>query len=268
MATPYVLLHTPYLNSRAFVHHGAPAGCRLRTAIPREAGPAILRGEAVAGIVPVGGLAQLGGQVELLGNFGISCPGASQSVLFFSHRPFDALDDSNRIRLSADSMSSVRLLYLLFAYGGGTAPRLAAPGAAPDGELVIGDAALRGHASGQYAYTTDLALRWQAIHGLPMVFARWVIHRNASRALRARLLWWLAAYAANEPALLARAAEDGQPATGLPPAAARRYLDGIRTVLRAEDLRGQQRYLADLQKHPLPGFLLPDMDLTVDSNQR
>lgn len=268
MPTRYVLLHTPYLNSRAFVHHGAPPGCELRTAIPREAGPAILRGDAVAGIVPVGGLAQLGAQVELLGSFGISCPGASQSVLFLSHRPFDALDGSARIRLSADSMSSVRLLYLLFAYGGGTLPRLASPGTPPDGELVIGDAALRLQARGRYAYTTDLALRWQAMHDLPMVFARWVIHRNAPRALRAQLLWWLGTYAANEPALLDRVAAEQHHATGLTPEAARRYLAGIRTALRAEDLRGQQRYLLDLQKYPLPGFLLPHPDATVDSNQR
>lgn len=268
MENIHTLLHTPYLNSRAFVHHGAPERCRLRTLPPREAGRAILRGDAIAGIVPVGGLAELGTQVEMLGSYGISCPGPSQSVLFFSRRPFDAMDATTRIRLSGESMSSVRLLYLLLAYRGGSIPQLAEPGSLLDGELVIGDAALRLAAASPYPYVTDLAVRWQAQHGLPMVFARWVIHRHAPRALRARLQWWLAAFAANESALCDQAAAENHPRTGLSPAAARSYLDGIRTALRAEDLQGQQRYLDELRRHPLPAFLQPSTPTRQDTHQR
>ena len=249
------LVITPYLNTRAFVHHGAPAGCALLALPPRDAGPAILAGRAQAGIVPVGALGELGRQVELLGDYGIACAGPSLSVLFFSRVPFDALDGQSRIALSADSRSSVRLLYLLLAWRGGALPGVAAPGEPVDGELVIGDAALRRapHLA-HYPHVTDLAERWHHLQGLPMVFARWVIRRDATPALRERLLAWLAAYARTESTLLDRAAATDAARAGLTPDAARAYLRGIRTVLDASDLRGQQRYLNELARHDWPDF--------------
>jgi len=254
---PATILITPYLNARAFVHHGPPPGCRLRALAPREAGPAILRGEALAGLVPVGGLAELGTRVELLGDYGISCPGPSQSVLFCSRRPFAALDATTTVRLSPDSMSSVRLLYLLLSYRGGELPRFVTGTGEVDGELVIGDAALRMAREARYPHVIDLAECWQRQHGLPMVFARWVIDRRATRAQRAQLAWWLRAYAARAPALLDRAAAEYHAAAGLPVSDARRYLDGIRTSLRAEDLAGQARYQAELARITLPPRLAP-----------
>jgi predicted solute-binding protein len=253
----HTLLITPYLNTRAFVHHGAPASCDLRALPPREAGPAIARGLALAGVVPVGGLAALGPQVELLGDYGISCPGPAQSVLFFSHRPFEELDDTDCVHLTTDSLSSIRLLYLLLGYRGGRrgVPRPARAGDQVSGELVIGDAALRERQCPRYPYVTDLAAYWTARHGLPMVFARWVVHRSVPRALRARLLLWLAAFAVDEARLLDTAAAEDHARTGLDAAAARDYLRGIRTVLKAEDLSGQALYLEELAHRPAPLFI-------------
>ena len=245
---------TPYLNMRAFVHHGAPAGCELVPLAPREAGPAIASGRIPAGVVPVGALSELGRQVELLGDYGIACPGPSRSVLFFSHRPFDELDEHSVIGVTRESRSSVRLLYLLLAYRGRALPRLAAPGEALDGELVIGDAALRRVREREYPHVVDLAERWQQHHGLPMVFARWVVNRHAPRALRARLQLWLSAFAMHEAALLERAAAADYAMAGLDPASARDYLAGIRSVLKAEDLRGQALYLSELARHDWPDF--------------
>lgn len=245
---------TPYLNMRAFVHHGAPAGCELVPLAPREAGPAIASGRIPAGVVPVGALSELGRQVELLGDYGIACPGPSRSVLFFSHRPFDELDERSIIGVTRESRSSVRLLYLLLAYRGRALPRLAAPGEALDGELVIGDAALRRVRKRDYPHVVDLAERWLQHHGLPMVFARWVVNRHAPRALRARLQLWLSAFAMREAALLDRAAEADCAMAGLDPASARDYLAGIRSVLKVEDLRGQALYLSELARHDWPDF--------------
>jgi len=250
------LVITPYLNTRAFVHHGAPAGCALLALPPREAGPALLAGRAQAGIVPVGALVELGRQVELLGDYGIACAGPSLSVLFFSRVPFDALDGHSRIALSPDSRSSVRLLYLLLAARGIEVPGVAADGGPVDGELVIGDAALRrAPRLAVYPHVTDLAERWHRLQGLPMVFARWVIRRDATPALRERLLAWLAAYARAEATHLERAAATDAARAGLTPDAARVYLRGIRTVLDASDLRGQQRYLDELARHDWPDFV-------------
>ena len=41
---------------------------------------------------------------------------------------------------------------------------------------------------------------------------------------------------------------------GLDPASARDYLAGIRSVLKAEDLRGQALYLSELARHDWPDF--------------
>lgn len=249
---PTPIAITPYLNMRAFVHHGAPHGCALRPLAPRDAVPALASGQVPAGVVPVGALAELGRRVELLGDYGISCPGPSRSVLFFSRRPLEDLGARDPIAVTRDSRSSVRLLCLLLASRGQALPRLAGPDEVPVGELVIGDAALRAARRPSWPFVTDLAERWQQLHGLPMVFARWVVHRDASRALRARLLLWLSAFAMNEAALLDRAAAADCGMAGLDTAGARAYLDGIRSVLRAEDLAGQQRYLDELARHDWP----------------
>lgn len=251
------LIITPYLNTRAFVHHGAPEGCRLLALPPSEAGEAIAGGRAVAGVVPVAGLARLAEAVEYLGAYGISCPGPAQSVLLFSNCPFKRIDASTRIRLSTDSMSSVRLLYLLLAYrfDARPLPRPVQPGEPTDGELVIGDAALRRVHDPAYEFVTDLADLWVRHHGLPMVFARWVIRRNAPRELRARLRLWLSAYRFREAGLLDRTALEDHARAGLTPARTRRYLAGIRTMLRAEDLSGQRRYLDELARRRWPDFL-------------
>lgn len=255
-ATPLRLVITPYLNTRALVHHGAPAGAELIALPPREAGPAIAGGRAVAGIVPVGALAEFEHEIELLGHYGIACPAAAQSVLFFSRAGFDALGEQSRIRLSTESRSSVRLLHVLLSWQGRGLPQVAGPDEAIDGELVIGDAALvrAAAADSPLRHVTDLAERWRAATGLPMVFARWVIRRDAPGAQRARLLEWLADYRRAEARLLdVTAALDGARA-GLDQQRARRYLAGIRTVLGVAELRGQQRYLDELERLDWPDF--------------
>lgn len=253
---PFRVVITPYLNTRAFVHHGAPSGGELIALAPRVAGPAIAAGDAIAGVVPVGALVDVEDEVELLGHYGIACPGASQSVLFFSREPFDTLDESARLKLTSESRSSVRLLHLLLSWRGRGMPRRAGPADTIDGELVIGDAALlRADAPHPvFPHVVDLAERWHTLTGLPMVFARWVVRRDVSAARRAQLLDWLGAFGRDEARLLERAALLDGARAGLDAAHARRYLAGIRSVLGVAELRGQQRYLDELERHDWPDF--------------
>jgi len=242
------LLITPYLNTRAFVHHGAPPNCELGALAPREATRAIAAGSAIGGVVPVGGLRRLAGLVSYVGAYGIACRGAVDSVLFFSNIPFDDFDERSRVALTFDSMTSVRLLYLLFSYRDNARglPRPVDPGEDAEGELAIGDRALKMLRSNSYRYVVDLSDRWYRRHGVPIVFARWVLRRDTPAKLRKRIHEWLMEYACNEHALLdVAAANDGHRA-GLERDAARAYLAGIRTVLRPEDLRGQRIYERDL----------------------
>ena len=97
------------------------------------------------------------------------------------------------MRLTVESASSVRLLYLLLGYrlGLSNLPGQAGPDQPANGELVIGDTALswmrtyeqNGRVHG-YRYVTDLATQWYAHHQLPFVFARWVVHREAPPAFK------------------------------------------------------------------------------------
>ncbi|MEQ8233353.1 MAG: MqnA/MqnD/SBP family protein [Gammaproteobacteria bacterium] len=251
MSLPARVLITPYLNNRTFVHHAAPPGARLESCVPRLAVQEMLDGGALAGVVPVGGLARLAGCVDLLGRYGIACRGASRSVLLLSREPFAALGSHTRLALSADSMSSVRLLLMLLAArpGASCLPRLVAPSARPDAELVIGDVALRRAQRTGFAHVTDLATQWFLTHGRPMVFARWVIRRDADADARRRLEAWLADYARDECALRDVTAAHDHARAGLGRSAARAYLDGIRCVLDADDLAGQAIYERELARH-------------------
>ncbi len=252
MTTPARVIITPYLNNRAFVTLGAPSGFVLQAMPPRDACEALARGDALAGVVPVGGLAALGERVEMLGSYGIAAFGPVQSVLCFSARPFAELDERCTIKLSQESMSSVRLLFLLLAERKPQIglPRVARAGERVTAEVVIGDAALRARHARPFPHVTDLAEAWAAHTGLPMVFARWVIRRGAARAVRTRLLWWLAAYCANELSLIELTAARDCAQGALTPGAAVAYLRGMRTQLGAAELRGQQRYTAELDARP------------------
>lgn len=262
MLNPARILITPYLNNRAFVHYGAPKGCELQASAPRIAQAEIASGRAMAGVVPVGGLKQIDNLVTYIGAFGIACTGPVDSVLFFSRKPFEQLDDTSKIILTGDSMTSVGLLYLLFSYRNGSGlplPTLNAEGA--DGELAIGDRALKMKARGEYPYVLDLAEAWQLHHGLPMVFARWVIRKDAPRALRSRIHEWLIGYASRESDLLDLAANADAERAGLSPQYARTYLGRMRTALQSSDLQGQRIYEQDLALYNY----FPMLDLAADT---
>jgi chorismate dehydratase len=55
----------------------------------------------------------LDGVVETVGRFGIAADGESMSVLLFSRVPFDAMHRPRTLRVTGETASSVRLLYLL-----------------------------------------------------------------------------------------------------------------------------------------------------------
>jgi chorismate dehydratase len=118
----------PYTNMAPYRQLGAPRGCRFVPLVPKASIGALLSGEVVAAAVPVGGLAALDGVVETVGRFGIAAAGECMSVLFFSRFPFEAMHDPRTIRVTAESASSVRLLYLLLRHCHGVSklPRIAA----------------------------------------------------------------------------------------------------------------------------------------------
>ena len=103
----------PYANMAPYRQLGPPEGCRFISLVPKASIAALMTGEVAAAAVPVGGLPQLSGIVEPLGYFGIAAKGPSMSVLLFSRCPFRQLGGAKTVRLTKESASSVRLLYLL-----------------------------------------------------------------------------------------------------------------------------------------------------------
>jgi predicted solute-binding protein len=258
----------PYANMAPYRMLGPPAGCRFVPLVPRASIEALLAGDVIAAAVPVGGLASLAGVVETVGCYGIAARGPCMSVLFFSRVPFAAMHAPRTVRITGETASSVRLLYLLLgqAHGFERLPRLAANGQRPDGELLIGDRAL---INGQvppvppWTAVTDLSSLWFETQQLPFVFARWVVRSDATPAVKSSIARWLETFKAREADLVERAVPVSADALGLAPEVVRRYFQVIRRCLDDVDLRGQARFcelLAQVARSPL----FPAMPLTND----
>ena len=257
MTAPVAMI--PFTNMAPYRQLGAPRGCRFVPVVPRASIGALLSGEVVAAAVPVGGLAELDGVVETVGRFGIAAEGASMSVLFFSRVSFEEMHYPRTIRVTGESASSVRLLYLLLGniHGFNRLPQIVADGRVPDGELLIGDRALvKGQTAGdaQPIFISDLSQKWFDIHRLPFVFARWVVRKDASEAIKSAMFEWLDEFRAREPSLVEQAVPEAAGTLNLPPEIIRRYFQVIRRSLDERDIRGQQlffRQFEELGRSPL-----------------
>ena len=265
----------PYVNMAPYRMLGPPDGCRFVPFVPRASISALLSGEVVAAAVPVGGLSALEGVVETVGNFGIAAEGECMSVLFFSRIPFEEFTAPYTLRITGDTASSVRLLYLLFGHTQGfdRLPWRAAEGQTPDGELLIGDRALvKGQttADDQTLFVTDLSERWSDIQGLPFVFARWVVRKDAPDAVKFSISRWLDKFKKNEPELIEKAVLESSKALDLSTDFIRRYFQVIRRSLDDRDLEGQKRFFTLFERFarsPLFGGSLENTQVLSEKNR-
>ncbi len=138
---------------------------------PSAVNAAVVGGRAFGGLMSAAAFARTRGLVRVPG-FEIACDGPVRSILLVSRGPRRGL---RRVFVTTASASSVALLERLLS-AEGLMPALV-PAAEPlgaletdtDGALLIGDPALAvDHASWR---TWDLGEWWQAVTGLPMVFA-------------------------------------------------------------------------------------------------
>jgi chorismate dehydratase len=238
----------PFANMAPYQALGPPQGCCFVPCTPRNSIQALHSGAVWAAAVPVGGMPALKGVVDPVGSFGIAAFKEVMSVLFFSRCPLDAFEPGMSVRLTDDSASSVRLLFLLMGYrlGFDRIPALSAPGVPPDGELVIGDIALKWLHTWEnqgrvqsYAHVVDLASLWHQRHALPVVFARWVVRTDAPVGVRRNLQEWLERFAVQEAALIDRSVPQAAADLALPHPYVRRYLKVIRRCLTPLDEAGQ-----------------------------
>lgn len=147
----------------------------LMFSVPSECADRLAGGTADIGLVPCAEL--LKQRLEVVPGLGIASGGPVRSILLVSKAPFSQIRS-----LAADSSSrtSVMLTRIVLAQRYGVEPKLISmlPDlnsmlAAADAALIIGDPALHLDPDRLPFRVLDLGAEWDALTGLPMVFAVW-----------------------------------------------------------------------------------------------
>lgn len=183
-ATPRVCA-VSYLNTAPLVWglaHGPQRRLvELEFATPADCAEKLRSGDVDAGLVPTIELARQP-DLEVAPRGCIACRGSVRSILLVCKKPFA---DIASIAIDSGSRSSAALAQVLALELYGTrptvhphAPQLDKMLQAADAALIIGDPALRldpemSDWRGQPVHVYDLGAEWQALTGLPMVFAVW-----------------------------------------------------------------------------------------------
>ena len=174
-----------YLNTAPLVWglaHGPQRSLiELESAAPAECAEKLRSGEADVGLVPIIELARQP-DLAVAPRGCIASHGHVRSILLVCKKPFAEIESIAVDRGSRTSVALVQILALQL-YGTQPAVRPHTPQLdkmlqVADAALIIGDPALRLDPSmsdwqGQRVHVYDLGAEWQALTGLPMVFAVW-----------------------------------------------------------------------------------------------
>jgi chorismate dehydratase len=171
-----------YLNARPLYYRlteFAP-GISLEADLPSQLADRLAAGDLDVALIPsVEYLRGAERGYEIVPGFAIAARGAVRSVKLFSRVPLDRID---RLALDAGSRTSHVLARVWLDARHGVRPgriELLPMGVPPqestaDAVVLIGDRAMRVPHDG-FATVVDLAEAWQALTGLPFVFALWVV---------------------------------------------------------------------------------------------
>ena len=149
--------------------------------LPSELNQAVLDGRLHVSAMSSIEYARNADRLRLLPVASISAAGAVDSIQVFSRVPFDEL---RTVAVTPHSATSVALLRILVGPDVRFTP-LDRPADETlrdvDGVLLIADEALHGLRDGLAPHAADLGERWEALTGLPMVFAVWAARADAAR---------------------------------------------------------------------------------------
>jgi len=170
----------PYLHAEPFYVALARDGVTLHALTPRAVAVAAAQGEIDAGPVPLVECARLHDRFEPVAGFCIASAQHAASLLY-SPRPITALAGSH-IGVTDEASTALRLLDVLLRVRYQVQPAAYVPLQTPhDAFLLIGNQALRQRRGAPgFPYTYDLSAEWYAWTGLPFVFARWLVRRDAA----------------------------------------------------------------------------------------
>jgi len=208
------------LNMYPIYHHlegTADPGLAFTDGLPAALNAGVLTGALDVSAMSSIEYARNADRLRLLPVASISAAGAVDSIQVFSTVPFAEL---RTVAVTPHSATSVALLRILV----GPDVRFEVLDGPPrdaldrvDGVLLIADEALCGLRDELAPHTTDLGERWEALTGLPMVFAVWAARADvagarpdALRSLETRLTDAQARYA-HDPETVVRAAAERFP---------------------------------------------------------
>ena len=146
------------------------SGFEIVEGVPSHLVKLLREGEIDAGIVSSAEYFFNPDKYLILPDVSISSQGRVCSVKLFSRVP---LEDVKSVKLSEASLTSRYLLFYIFEKKLGYVPEESEEAEAL---MLIGDEALEVK---DYPYTYDLAEEWFKIHGLPFVFALFLVRREA-----------------------------------------------------------------------------------------
>ncbi len=197
MKSKLVVAEIPYLNSAPFFWNKNLhiPGCDVswRRANPKELGALAREGEIDAGPVSLLNNNELSAFEPM--PFGITARNEAQSVILFSRRPFQELNQK-QIGMTQQSATSTELLKLLMKEVYHVSP-VFSPGLSTDdsARLLIGNQALfallDSGTTQEFPYRLDLGLSWKKWKGHSFVFARWMMRKELSDMIKSRLDEWL-----------------------------------------------------------------------------
>lgn len=117
----------------------------------------------------------------------IGSNGPVGSVLLFSDIPIEDLDEMT-VSLPPSSASSVNLVKILLGKYYQFNNQFKTSWSEAEAHLLIGDSALREKGLDRYPHIYDLGELWKEQTGLPMVFAVWIVRREAAAEKREQLV--------------------------------------------------------------------------------
>ncbi len=236
----------PYANLGPVRGLGCPDGFAFIYLTPRQSVEALAKGQAVAAPLPVGALLEIENQFEFLGSYGIAASKKVGSVLLYSRKKIGDINRNDKIHISGQSTTSCILLYLLLKEYNGTAnlPRTVSNSDSADAVLLIGDDALVHAGKADYPYCYDLAELWYRLFSKPMVFARWVVRKDAPSSVKKSLTTWLSQLNKSDASLIVKSAKLEARRLGVTNQEMIAYLRGMHRVLNKEDLAGQNLFLS------------------------
>lgn len=180
----------PYLNTKPLIAGMEETGVELHFAVPSQLPDLLEQGEVDVALVP--SIEYLRGRpFFVIPGISIASQGAVESVLLFSRVP--NVKDIKKVALDESSLTSATLVRLILQerYGLGPSRVEYIPlslGQNPsdvqaEALLVIGDNAMKmkhsldgwASPSGEVGPVLDLGAEWQALTGLPFVYALWVV---------------------------------------------------------------------------------------------